>query len=178
MASDPICKIHQMLAEAKARMTPERLKKFEAFELLSWDEQMAIMRQPIPPPPEQQEVPQPTTSSKKKLRNEKTRQQYKRRTLQQANAEQNAENTPEKATSCNTSTVNTSQLSIAPHQAIKQSDRDSASYFSNSSKIHGWNSFRLCLLAKPCHYTMLASPLASLPGYMEYAEEMEATGQG
>ena len=115
---------------------------------------------------------QEATQQKKKHRNEKTRQQYKRRTLQQANTEQIAENIAEKPTaSCSISTVNTSQLSTALYQAVKQSDREPPH---SSSKIHGCTPFRLRFLVEPCHYTVLAS----LPGYMRCAEEMEATGQG
>ena len=118
---------------------------------------------------------QEATQQKKKHRNEKTRQQYKRRTLQQANTEQIAENIAEKPTaSCSISTVNKSLLPTTPHQAVKHSDRESASRHSSSNKVHGCNSFRLRFLVKPFHYTVLAS----LPGYMGYAKEMEATGQG
>ena len=114
---------------------------------------------------------------KKKKRNQKTRQQYKTRALQKANPEQTAEKTARKVTSCNNSTVNTSLLPTAPHQAAKHSDREPASHRS-SSEIHGCNSFRLRFLKKSYHCTALASLLASLPGYIGYAEEMEATGQG
>ena len=112
---------------------------------------------------------------KKKHRNEKTRQQYKRRTLQQTDPEQcSTENLAEKPTaSYSISTVNTSQPFSVSHQAVKHFDRESASHHS-SSKIHGCNSFRLRFLKKPYHYTELVSPLA----YIRHAEEMEATGQG
>ena len=120
------------------------------------------------------ECPFVRTTQQKKLRNKKTRQQYKRRTLQQTKTKQcSTENIAEKATSCSISTVNKSQVSTAPHQAVKQSDGVPASSHSDS-KIYSCNSFRLRFLAKPYHYTELVSPL----GYIRYAEEMEATGQG
>ena len=161
-----------MLTESKARMTPEKLKAFEAFELLSWNEQMAIMRQPISST-SQQEATQLATSPKKKQRNQKTRQQYKRRPLQQANPEQcSTENLAEKPTAnYNISTVNTSQLPTTLNQAIKQLDREPPH---SSSKVHGCNSFRLRFLTELYHYALLAS----LPGYIRFAEEMKATGQG
>ena len=120
---------------------------------------MAIMQTPISPTP-QQEATQLATSSKKRKRNEKTRHQYKRRAVQQA--------TP------STPKQQATQPVTIPEQ--KQCSAENiAEKSSSSSKIHGCNSFRLRFLAKkPYYYTVLSS----LPGYIGYAEEMEATGQG
>ena len=120
---------------------------------------------------------------KKKHRNEKTRQQYKKKkTLQQATPstleqitqpatqqKQKSEKSAEKATASSSSTVNTSLLPAAPHQAAKQLSREPASHSSGIRLI-----FYGCKAAKHYHDALLASPL----GYMEYAKDMEATGEG
>ena len=97
-------------------------------------------------------IAQPISQQKKK-RNEKTRQQYKRRTLQQANTEIIAENTAEKE-------------SISSSNS-KASSIKTMNLLSTIPVITPW--FQL-----PYHYTMLASPLA----YIRFAKDMEATGQG
>lgn len=124
---------------------------------------------PTPPAAPQIAPHQSEQSQQKKKRNQKTRQQYKRRILQQANMEK----VPENATASINSTVNTSLLSTTLHQAAKKIDRERTSHGSSGTQFHGYNSFRLRFLAI-YHYIMLASP----PAYTRYAEEMEATGQG
>ena len=158
----------------RASYIREKWAKQEASRIVK--EVVQQVTQQTTPPTPQQEATQLATSPKKKLRNEKTRQQYKRRTLQQTDPEQcNTENLAEKPTaSYNISTVNTSQPSSVSHQAVKHLDREPPH---NSSKIHGCNSFRLRFLAKDPYCTVLASQLASLLGYIRYAEEMEVTGQ-
>ena len=159
--------IRQKWAEQEARQ--ERSRQ-EALQIAK--EVMQHVTQP-PTPSTPQQVTQLATSSKKKHRNQKTRQQYKRKALQQANPEQcSMENFAEKPIFSSNSTVNTSQPFTASHQAVQHFDREPPH---SSSKIHGCNSFRLRVLVKEPYYYIM---LASLPGYMEYAKEMEAIGQG
>ena len=84
-----------------------------------------------------------------------------------------AENIADKAIGSSISTVNTSLLPTTLHQAVKRFDRDPPSHHT-SSNCHGCTLARLRFLVEPCHYTVLASPLA----YIRYAGGMEATGQG
>ena len=233
MASDPIfTKLAQMIAEQKARMTSTQLEALDAFNLLSWDEKMANLRATLPATPSVQPITQ-----QKRRRNEKTRQQYKRRTLQLATrettqlatheatqlatqevtqkatppsppappapqqqctqpstqpvaqqaepsenttentvkntAKHTTENTVEKSsTSRATSTKTTGLLSTISHSVIKPFCGETPLHagLSNAPLLIGQHALLLTF--------QLAFQLASLPGYIRYAEEMQATGQG
>lgn len=142
-----------------ARMTPAELKAHEAFCLLSWDEQMASLQAWQAA----RQAARLAVQKKKKHRNEKTRLQYKRK--KQA-TQQATPPTPKQAT----------QPATQPKQETEKSaEKATIASYDSSSSFHGYTSFRLPFLTKqPCHYMVLAS----LPGYMEYAKDMEATGQG
>ena len=110
---------------------------------------------PAPQPQPQSQsalsIAQPISQQKKK-RNEKTRQQYKRRTLQQANTEIIAENTAQESISNSNSKAS----------SIKTMD-----LLSTIPVITPW--FR-----QPHHYIVFVSP----PAYIRFAEDMKVTGQG
>lgn len=120
--------------------------------------------QQVIPPTSKQEATQPP---KQKQRQE--REQCNAKTT----AKSTAKNIAEKAITSCSSIVNTSLLPTVPHQASENFDKEPASHCS-SNKSHGYNFIRLgFLVTKHYHYAWLASLL----GYMEYAKEMEATGQ-
>ena len=106
-------------------------------------------------------APQPQTiqsiSQQKKKRNEKTRQQYKRRTLQQAFAEKTTEKT----------TKNTAEKESISSGSSKANSIKTTGLLSAIPGITSW-------FLQHHHYIMLVSPLA----YIRFAEDMEVTGQG
>ena len=98
-------------------------------------------------------VPQPAQPSK----------QEQEPVLQQANTE----NTAEKAvSSSNAITVNTGTPSTVPYQTTMQYGRELTINSSNASLLASFLAF------------FFASLLASLPSYIRFAKDMEATGQG
>ena len=96
-------------------------------------------------------ITQPISQQKKK-RNEKTRQQYKRRTLQQANTEIIAKNIAKESISSSNNKAS----------SIKTMD-----LLSTIPVITPW--FR-----QPHHYIVFISP----PAYIQFAKDMKTTGQG
>ena len=105
-------------------------------------------------------------SIQKKKRNEKTRRQYKRRTLRQANAKSTME---KKSTPSSSDTTKISLLSTIQYWTAKQVIRESACNASLFTCQHGSS-----LLAFQPTFSLLALS----PGYMEHTEDMEAIGQG
>ena len=165
------------LAQIKARMTPAELEAHEAFFRPFWNEAMAILQagfkstqQATSPAPLSQST-QP--SIQKKKRNEKTRRQYKRRTLQQM-----------KSIPSNSDTIQTSLLSTLPSQTTKQVMRESACNAPLFTCQHAllFTYQHTLLLAYQHGSSLLAFQhallLALSPEYMDYMEQMEATGQG
>ena len=188
MASDPILtQLNQMVTAMKARMTPTELKAHEAFSLLSWDEKMTVLQtnqraieqalgqQQATPPTPQQEATQLATQQKNRKRNKKTRQQYKRKALQQTNVENIAEKLSDSSPSSKVITVNnTNLLSIIPRHTATSMHRE---VFIRLDKtlIHLLASRLTSRLAS--RLTFLCQHDWPLP-YIRQAEDMEATGQG
>ena len=143
-----------MVEQLTTRVTNlEIAKSRPSSPTLQQSKQQATLQQSTPSTPEQ--ATQPATQQK-----------------------QESEKSAEKATgNSSSSTINTSLLPAAPHQAAKQLSREPAFHCSSSIRLisYGCNSFRLLFLAtKHYHDALLASPL----GYMEYAQDMDATGEG
>ena len=117
---------------------------------------------PTPTPPQTQSVTQ--SSIQKKRRNKKTRLQYKRRILQQANVKSTSEST------LSSNIIQISLLSIIQYWIAKQVIRETAYLCSNTSLFI-------------CQYTPIllafqytSNLLALSPGYIEYIEEIEVIG--
>ena len=124
--------------------------------------------QPQPQPQSQStlSIAQPVSQQKKK-RNEKTRQQYKRRTLQQANTKQEQEKEPAQQAFAEKTTENTAEKESISSGSSKANSIKTTGLLSAIPGITSW-------FLQHHHYIMLVSPLA----YIRFAEDMEVTGQG
>ena len=159
-----------MIREQKARMTLTQMKAHKAFCLLSFDDMMkTLMGQQIAPSATQQ----------KKKRNQKTRQQYKRRILQQTNVE----NIVKKIQHVIDNKANNTVTPTTLHQTGKQNE--STTRHADNSTVNN-----ISLLSTIPHYAFrfsnapLIASFASLrhhvgvPPYIRQEEDMKAIGQG